>query len=269
MTRDILQEFAEQKHKPTYREVPVRTGMVVEDRATGFCGDVVKITVEAVTLRDRKGVHRHFRYKEGGFRLDGRSITLVRPATNAAAQAATTRVSASGSIVSAAPARARVALASRIWVEGKHDAELVEQVWGDDLRELGIVVEPMHGIDHIVEAVAEFAPAAERRLGILVDHLVDGSKESRLATQVMRSSQFVLVTGHPFVDVWEGVRPKVLGIDAWPRVPRDRPWKEGVCAALGADPVRFWPHLRTRVTSFADLEPELVGSVERLIDFLT
>ena len=269
MTRDILQEFAEAKTKPKYREVPVRTGMVVEDRATGFCGDIVKITVEAVTLRDRSGVHRHFRYKEGGFRLDGKPVTLVRPATNAAAQAATTRVSASGSIVSAAPIRARVAQASRIWVEGKHDAELVEQVWGDDLRELGIVVEPMHGIDHIVEAVAEFGPSAERRLGILVDHLVEGSKESRLATQAMRSSQFVLVTGHPFVDVWEGVRPKVLGIEAWPRVPRDRPWKEGVCAALGADPVRFWPQLRTRVTSFADLEPQLVGSVERLIDFLT
>jgi len=123
----------------------------------------------------------------------------------------------------------------------------------------------------LVEALTILAPPdiGAARLGILVDHLVDGSKESRLATHVMRSSQFVLVTGHPFVDVWEGVRPKVLGIDAWPRVPRDRPWKEGVCAALGADPVRFWPQLRTRVTSFADLEPELVGSVERLIDFLT
>ena len=153
-------------------------------------------------------------------------------------------------------------------MEGKHDAELLEHVWGDDLRELGIVVEPMHGIDHILDAVAEFGPSPERKLGVLVDHLVDGSKEHRLATQVMRSSRHVLVTGHPFVDVWEGVRPKLVGIEAWPRVPRDRPWKEGICAALGADPVNFWPRLRNRVRSFADLRPELVGAVEQLIDFV-
>jgi hypothetical protein len=140
--------------------------------------------------------------------------------------------------------------------------------WGDDLRDVGIVVEPMHGIDHILDAVAEFGPSPERKLGVLVDHLVEGSKEHRLATQVMRSSRHVLVTGHPFVDVWEGVRPKLVGIDAWPRVPRDRPWKEGICAALGADPVNFWPRLRNRVRSFADLRPELVGAVEQLIDFV-
>jgi hypothetical protein len=269
MSRDILDEFEQQRTKPKYREVPVRTGMVVEDRATGFCGDVVKITVEAVTLRDRKGNHRHFRYKPGGFLLDGKPISLVRPATNAAASAATTRVTASGSITSAKPVRAQVAKASRIWVEGKHDAELLEHVWGDDLRELGIVVEPMHGIDDLVAMVAEFGPGPERRLGVLVDHLVDGSKEHRLATQVMRSHQHVLITGHPFVDVWEGVWPKRVGLEEWPKVPRDRPWKEGICAALGANPMTFWPQLRGRVRTYADLRPELVGSVERLIDFLT
>lgn len=269
MSRDILDEFEQQRTKPKYREVPVRTGMVVEDRATGFCGDIVKITVEAVTLRDRKGNHRHFRYKPGGFLLDGKPVSLVRPATNAAASAATTRVTASGSITSAKPVRAQVAKASRIWVEGKHDAELLEHVWGDDLRELGIVVEPMHGIDDLVALVAEFSPGPERRLGILVDHLVDGSKEHRLATQVMRSHQHVLITGHPFVDVWEGVWPKHVGLEAWPQVPRDRPWKDGICAALGVNPMTFWPQLRGRVRTYADLRPELVGSVERLIDFLT
>ena len=49
MSRDILNEFEQQRTAPRYKEVPVTTGMVVEDRATGFCGDVVKITVEAVT----------------------------------------------------------------------------------------------------------------------------------------------------------------------------------------------------------------------------
>ena len=79
----------------------------------------------------------------------------------------------------------------------------------------------------------------------------------------------VLVTGHPFVDVWEGVRPDRVGITAWPVVPMGEPWKQGVCRALGVDPAGFWPSLRNRVRSFADLRPELVGAVEQLIDFVS
>jgi len=230
---DVLDDF-DPRRAPAYREVAVAMGMVIEDRSTGFCGDVVRVTSEAVTLRDRKGNHRHFRYKPGGFLLEGTPVSLRRPAPSAAAAP---RITNSGSIASAQLPRAREASASRIWVEGKHDAELVEHVWGDDLRELGIVVEPLHGLDHVVDAVAEFAPSETRRVGILVDHLVEGSKEQRLARQVRGVG--VLVTGHPFVDVWEGVRPKLIGLDAWPSVPRGRPWKEGICAALGADPSTF------------------------------
>jgi len=203
----------------------------------------------------------------GGFLIDGRPVTLVRPK---AQPTASQRVTASGSVAADPGAGARVARASRIWVEGKHDAELVEHVWGDDLRELGIVVEPLHGADDLVAAVSEFRPGPERRLGVLLDHLVAGSKETRLAQQVQGQvdSQHVLITGHPFVDVWAGIRPKVLGRDAWPDVPRGQPWKEGLCAALGVPFDGFWPRLRNRVNTYADLEPELVGAVERLLDFV-
>ena len=161
-----------------------------------------------------------------------------------------------------------MARASRIWVEGRHDAELVEKVWGDDLRELAIVVEPMGGIDDLSAAVAAFGPGPTRRLGILVDHLVVGSKETRLTSLVRHPD--VLVTGHPFVDVWAAVHPRVIGEQAWPEVPKGQPWKDGVCAALGVtDPAAFWPRLRNRVTSYVDLRPELVGSVERLLDFVS
>jgi len=261
--RDILDELERDRRAPRYPSVPVVVGMVVEDRASGFCGDVVKITTEAVTLRDRKGAHRHFRYREGGFLLEGRPVTLVR--TPASAEPRAPKLTNSGSVAGPATA-ARVAQASRIWVEGRHDAELLEHVWGDDLRELGIVVEPMHGIDDLVAAVADFAPGPQRRLGVLVDHLVDGSKEQRLASRVRH--EHVLVTGHPFVDVWAAVRPGLVGLDEWPTVPRDRPWKEGICAALGADSLTFWPRLRAKVRTYADLRPELVGAVERLIDFV-
>ncbi len=264
---DILDDFAAAKRGPAYPDVDVETNLIVADRASGFRGAVVRWSAEGVTLQDAKDYVRHFTWKPGGFLLDDKPVTLVRPA---AAGTATQRITASGSI--AGEGRARVAAASRIWVEGKHDAELLEHVWGDDLRELGIVVEPLHGADDLATAVAEFAPSPDRRLGVLLDHLVPGSKETRIADTVRHPN--VLITGHPFVDVWAGIRPKVLGLDEWPEVPRrderggDVPWKEGLCAALGVPFDGFWPRLRNQVNTFADLRPELVGAVEQLIDFV-
>lgn len=263
MTFDILDDFERMHRGPVYPDLPVEVGMLVEDRASSFTGDVVRWNAEGVTLQDRNGYVRHFGWKPGGFLIEGRPVTLVRPSGTASA---TQRVTASGSI--AGDGRARVAAANRIWVEGIHDAELVEQVWGDDLRELGIVVEPLHGADDLAAAVAAFGPGPARRVGVLLDHRVPGSKESRIAAAVRDPN--VLITGHPFVDVWAGIRPRVLGIEAWPDVPKgDVPWKEGLCAALGVPFDRFWPRLRNAVTSYADLEPELVGAVEQLIDFVS
>src|SRR5207342_1991936 len=109
-------------------------------------------------------------------------VVLSAPLTRSAP--ATPRRTASGS-VAVTGGRARVARESRIFVEGKHDAELVEKVWGDDLRVEGVVVEHLGGIDDLPAVVREFAPARDRRLGVLVDNLVAGSKESRLAAQVV------------------------------------------------------------------------------------
>ncbi len=261
---DILDDFDNSRKQPQYSVVPATPGLLVEDRSSGFCGDVVKADARSVTLRDRNGRDREFAFKPGGFLIEGKPVTLARPAPGPAAGGP--KVTASGSVKAPTPQRARLAAASRIWVEGKHDAELVEHVWGDDLRELGIVVEPMHGLDDVVAMVREFQPGPERRLGILVDHLVSGSKEQRLAQQV--AGLHVLVTGHPFVDVWAGVWPRVMGLAQWPEIPRNVPWKEGMCAALGTDVRGFWPRLRNRVSTYADLRPELVGAVEQLIDFV-
>lgn len=261
--RDILDDFEQQRRGPVYPDLVVELGMLVEDRSSHFTGDVVRWSAEGVTLRDRYDYVRHFGWKPGGFLIDGRPVTLVRPKSVASAAQ---RITASGSV--AGDGRAKVARASRVWVEGKHDAELLEHVWGDDLRELGIVVEPLHGADDLSLAVREFAPSGQRRLGVLLDHLVAGSKESRIAATI--DDPNVLITGHPFVDVWAGVRPKVMGLDEWPEVPYDPhvSWKEGLCARLGVPFDGFWPKLRNRVNTFADLRPELVGAVEQLIDFV-
>jgi hypothetical protein len=248
------------------RAIPVveaEIGLVVECAESGFCGAVVGFEHGAVTLEDRHGKLRHFPLDPAAFLIDGEVTTLARPSIVDRAP----RRTASGS-VSLGAQRAKVAKASRIWVEGLHDAALIEKVWGDDLRAEAIVVEPMHGADSLALLVREFAPGPSRRLGILLDHLLTGTKESRLASEV--DSEHVLIAGHPYVDVWAAVKPARVGIEAWPVIPPGRPWKDGVCAALKAgDPSEFWPRLLSRVDSYRDLETPLVNSVERLIDFVT
>ncbi len=245
--------------------VEAERDLVVEDVESGFCGAVVGFEAGAVVLEDRHGRRRNFPLLPAAFLLDGAVVTLVRPVQPVASPRP--RRTASGSVaVDAGPAR--VAKASRIWVEGIHDAALVERIWGDDLRVEGVVVEPLDGIDELADAVRAFGPGPVRRLGVLVDHLVAGSKESRIVAAV--SSPYVLVTGHPYVDIWQAVKPGRVGIRAWPQVPPGRPWKEGVCAALGvAEPAELWRRILASVTSFRDVETPLIGAVERLIDFVT
>jgi hypothetical protein len=253
--------------RPARPEIPVVAAepeLVVEDVDSGFCGAVVGFEAGAVVLEDRHGGRRLFPLAPGAFLLDGIMVTLRRPA---AAASGRPRRTASGSLA-AGPQRALVARQSRIWVEGIHDAELIERIWGDDLRGEGVVVEPLSGVDTLVEAVAGFGPGSRRRLGILVDHLVPGSKESRIAAEV--AHPHVLVTGHPYVDIWQAVRPAVAGIDAWPDIPPGQPWKEAVCAALGrAEPAQLWRELLAGVHDYRDLETPLVTAVERLIDHVT
>jgi hypothetical protein len=249
---------------PDHRRVPAHLGLVVEHRASGVVGSIRSFSEQVVVLRDRLDIDRPLRNQPGGFLVDGQPATLV--ATEPGPRP--TVITASGSIA-AISRPARVARASRILVEGIHDAELVEKVWGDDLREVGVVVERLDGMDDLTDVVRDLDPGPGRRLGVLLDHLVDGSKESRAAAQVRHPH--VLVTGTPFVDVWAAVRPSVIGIDAWPTVPRGVPWKAGVLDALGLDahPGAFWRQLLGQVRTYADLEPALVGAVERLIDFVT
>ena len=253
--------------------VPAEPGLVVECAATGWCGAVVGwdkgATGWAVLLEDRHGTRRPFVLQPAAFLLDGQTVTLSRPMA-ASAKPVRTRT-ASGSL--AAPfQRAQVAKGSRIWVEGVQDAELVEKVWGADLRDQAIVVEQLGGIDELLDRVQDFGPDSDHRIGVLVDHLVTGSKETHIADAVMTAfGGDVLVLGHPYVDVWQAVRPAVVGIREWPTVPKGEPWKEGVCAALGwpDDPRSAWRRILGSVTKYTDLETSLIARVEELLDFVT
>jgi hypothetical protein len=255
-------------------EIDADKGLVVEEVTTDWCGEIVSVErdLHTVTLEDRRGKRRTFPLGPG-FLLEGVPVVLRAPSRKG--PAASTRT-ASGSV--AVPGTtARVARASRIFVEGRHDAELVEKVWGDDLRIEGVVVEYIEGVDDLAEQLRDFRPGPERRVGVLVDHLVPGSKESRIAQAIATSpvGKDVLIVGHPFVDIWQAVKPDRLGMTAWPTVPRNVEWKRGVCQHLGwphrdqADIARAWKQILGKVTSFADLEPSLLGRVEELIDFVT
>ncbi len=266
---DVL---AANRRKPRSTELPAELGMVVEDAKTGYVGAVVRVEYGRVDLEDRHGRTRGFPLGPG-YLLDGRPVILIPP--RRPAPPATNRT-ASGSV--AVPrARARAARASRIYVEGRHDAELIAQVWGEDLRIEGVVVEYLGGVDDLEHIVAEFAPGPGCRLGVLVDHLVAGSKEARIADAVRRGpgGADTLVVGHPYVDIWQAVKPQRLGLAAWPKVPRHIEWKHGACEALGlphadqADIARAWRRIRSRVRDWNDLEPALIGRVEELIDFVT
>ena len=143
-------------------------------------------------------------------------------------------------------------------------------MWGDDLRVEGVVVEHLGGIDDLPAVVREFAPGAgaparrarrppgARQQGVAAGRAgacrrTCGSSATRTSTSGRRSG-----------------RPR-SGIAAWPEVPRGTPWKEGVCAGLGwpVDPPAAWRRILGAVTSYADLEPSLLGRVEELIDFVT
>ena len=258
------------------RRVELKRGMVLED-LNGWVGEVVR--AERIGgeiffgLEDAHGRVKNFPLGIGYF-LEGEPVEIVAPTPR---KTSGRKISRSGSVaVENAPAR--VARASRIWVEGLHDAELVEKVWGHDLRVEGIVVEPLHGVDDLATAVKEFSPGPERRLGILVDHLLKGTKEERVVAEALAvpgAAGNIKIVGHPFIDIWQAVKPQVLGIPAWPQVPRGEDWKKGILRRLGQphqnqeDVANAWKRILARVDSYSDLDPTLLGPVESLIDFLT
>lgn len=257
------------RHRPVFPPVSAELGLVATHADSGLTGKVTGCTETAVRLRDAGGTERIFTRAAGAFIVDGERVALI-PGVARARKKVVTTITASGSI-STGPTAARVARGSRIWVEGIHDAELVEKVWGDDLRAEGVVVEQLEGADELADRVREFAPSTDRRLGILLDHLIDGTKEQHIAREAVAvGGAHVLVRGHRFVDIWQAIKPATVGLAAWPVVPKGEPWKEGICTAIGwpGTTRELWVKLLRSVKTYRDLEPSLLASVEELIDFV-
>ncbi len=267
--------------RPTSTEVPAKVGLVVEDVESGWVGAILRTQkiggMHVVELEDAKGRVRSFPLGPG-YWIDGKPVTLVPVAKTrqSGLRSSTGRKLTNSGSYALAPEPAKVAKASRIWVEGKHDAELVEHIWGDDLRHEGVVVELLEGVDNLECVLSAFSPSPSRKAGVLVDHLVAGSKESRIAASIGRKyPDSVLVLGHPFVDIWQAVKPARLGLRAWPNIPKTTDIKKGTLAALGwphstqADIAQGWKRILRTVRTYKDLVPALLGKVEALIDFVT
>lgn len=271
--KDVLAPGWQKAGRPTSVDVPMELGMVVEDPSSGYVGAIVGWENGFVVVEDRRGHHRSFPVGPG-FWIDGKPVTLRVPPRQGAARPTHT---ASGSRVGDEPEPSRTALPSRIYVEGRHDAELVEKIWGDDLRHVGVVVEYMGGMDDLVDIVAHFRPRKGHRLGVLVDHLVAGTKESRVAEEVRRGGHgdYVMITGHRFIDIWQAIKPERIGRKTWPEVPMDEDFKLGTLKRLGLphqsqkDVGKAWQAILGRVRDWHDLDPRFNMEMEKLIDFVT
>ena len=269
---DVLATYGATRGVQIAPEIAGDPGLVVECADSGWCGAITgwERTIEgwAVRLEDRHGKTRLFPTRPSAFLIDGEVVSLIRPTPQGAPAQQRT---ASGSV--ALPnTPARVARASRIWVEGRHDAELVEKVWGDDLRIEGVVVELLDGADNLIERLSAFAPGESRRVGVLLDHLSANTKESRIAEQCHTNFPTgLLIVGHPFIDIWQAITPRCAGIEHWPTVARGEDWKLGVCERLGwpTNTGEAWRMLLGRVSRWTDLDAQLIGPVEHLIDFVT
>ena len=162
----------------------VTLGMTLTHQGTRTTGRVVRyVQGQQIIIRDQHGRDHTFRPQDGAFSHEGAIVALRKLV---AADDGEVRFTASGSIdVGHVPAR--IARASRIYVEGIHDAELIEKVWGDDLRIEGIVVEQMEGADDLAQLVRTFQPGPRRRLGVLLG-------QRRLAQSYLQQGRLVILS---------------------------------------------------------------------------
>ena len=211
------------------------TGLVVECADSGWCGAVVGTDKGAdgwaVVLEDRHGVRRPFALRPAAFLLDGEVVTLVRPAVAAPTGPRPHRVRARSPSPTSAPSSPGArGSGSRACTTPSSSRRSGATTCGSRASSSSRCTAPTT----CSRSSATSPPARAGASACCSTTWCPGSKETRIADEVRRAyGRHVTVLGHPYVDVWQAIRPQVLGIEAWPVVPKGRPWKEGVLAALG------------------------------------
>ena len=135
--------FTRKPATPTYPTQPATLGEVVEVLADGYVGAIVghekTYDGDFIRLENNQGKTRLFKLRPGAFLVDGIRTTLTKPQPAARPQ----RSNSGSTRVVDAPAK--VAAPSRIWVEGVHDAAIVEKIWGHDLRSKALLSNILKG----------------------------------------------------------------------------------------------------------------------------
>ena len=190
---------------PSTRRSRPCPGLVVTQRGTPFTGRVIEARGDRMTIRDERTGREHLcRLTPGGFVVDGRPVTpgpagrqAGRPDTPADAH----RIGLGRARPAAPPASpGPAASSSRASTTPSSSSGCGATTCGSRASWSSGSTAPTT----CPRSSGRSGPAPGRRLGVLLDHLVLGSKEQRLAATLDHPD--VLVTGHPFVDVWQAVQ---------------------------------------------------------------
>jgi hypothetical protein len=209
---DVLAQGWRERGAKVAVDVPAEKDLVVEV-ADGFCGAVTRIEGGQVELEDYRGRRRLFPMG-AGFMIDGEPVRLVHPA----------RAGTAGARRSAPPrdpSRSTIPCAHRAAEPDPRRAGTTPSSWR---RSGGTICAPRASSWSTCRSrpagglLAAAPPRRDRRYGVLVDHLVPGSKETRIVEQIMRGPHgaHLRIVGHPYIDVWQCVTPTAMGIRAWP-----------------------------------------------------
>ena len=185
--------------------------LVVEIAGDGFCGAVTGIQSGHVELEDRLGRRRLFPLG-GGFLIDGQAVVLR---------------GAEGRGIRPAPHRLRIV--RRRDCSRPRGPRLADPRGGTPRRRArregvgrmicgskGVVVEFLQGVDLLDDAAAP--PSRPGRLPALRGARrpsragVEGVARRRCGRARTAWKAHVRIVGHPFVDVWQCVTPRALGI---------------------------------------------------------
>ena len=260
-----------QRQRRELRRVPAEPGLVVEDATGRFCGAVVLCEKDAVTLEDRHGNRRVFPLGPAAFLLEGEPVMLVRPAVAAGP------APRDGGLPGAPPparwpprpagprSPGRAASTSRAattqnWWRRSGETTCATSAWSWSISAASTTC-PRSWTGSAPAPGAGSASwwttwwTGRRRAGSPppCNTRMCSSSAIPTSTSGRRSSR------------------RCLASAAGRGVPPGTPWKEGVLQALGwpPDTAAAWQRILHAVTSYADLEPEFLGRVEELIDFVT
>ena len=246
-------------------------GIRVLHRASGFTGTLVALEGDDVVLRGHTGLERRYQNVPGTFAVEGTPTHLVSPRRARRRRAARSpkdvRTASGSRAVDGRAGPGRRAPAASGWRASTTP---------NSSSGCGATISASRASWSNGSTVpttwpprcARSAPRATAASACCSTTSCPGARKPGWRRAI--DDPHVLVTGTPFVDVWEAVRPAAVGIRAWPVVPKGQNWKDGVCAALGVDdPRTMWRRILAAVSDWKQLEQPFVAAVEQLIDFVT